>query len=48
MLIAVPSDTTDGLDTAISGHFGHCADFTLVTVADDVIEEVSNHLNSTQ
>ncbi|MEN8148618.1 MAG: NifB/NifX family molybdenum-iron cluster-binding protein [Planctomycetota bacterium] len=41
MLIAVPSDTTDGLDSAISEHFGHCAAFTLVTVTDDAIGEVS-------
>ena len=41
MLIAVPSDTTDGLDSAISDHFGHCAAFTLVTLADDAIGEVS-------
>jgi FKBP-type peptidyl-prolyl cis-trans isomerase 2/predicted Fe-Mo cluster-binding NifX family protein len=41
MLIAVPSDTTDGLDSAISDHFGHCAAFTLVTLTDDAIGEVS-------
>ena len=41
MLIAVPSDTTDGLDAAISEHFGHCAAFTLVTVTDDAVGEVS-------
>jgi FKBP-type peptidyl-prolyl cis-trans isomerase 2/predicted Fe-Mo cluster-binding NifX family protein len=41
MLIAVPSDTTDGLDSTISEHFGHCAAFTLVTVTDDAIGEVS-------
>ena len=46
MLIAVPSDTTDGLDAAISGHFGHCAAFTLVTVADDSIGEISILENS--
>jgi len=40
MLIAVPSDTSDGLDAAISEHFGHCAVFTLVTVDDDVIGDV--------
>ena len=40
MLIAIPSDTTDGLDAAISEHFGHCAAFTLVTVDADVIGEV--------
>ena len=41
MLIAIPSDTTDGLDSAVSEHFGHCAAFTLVTVADDAIGEVT-------
>jgi FKBP-type peptidyl-prolyl cis-trans isomerase 2/predicted Fe-Mo cluster-binding NifX family protein len=41
MLIAIPSDTTDGLDSAVSEHFGHCAAFTLVTVTDDTIGEVS-------
>ena len=46
MLIAVPSDTTDGLEAAISEHFGHCAAFTLVTVADDTIGEVSILENS--
>ena len=46
MLIAVPSDTIDGLDSAISEHFGHCAAFTLVTVADDAIGEVSIVENS--
>ena len=40
MLIAIPSDTTDGLDAAISEHFGHCAAFTLVTVDDGVIGEI--------
>jgi len=46
MLIAIPSDTTDGLDSAISEHFGHCAAFTLVSVADDAIGEVSILENS--
>ena len=41
MLIAVPADTTDGLDSAVSEHFGHCAAFTLVTVTDNAIGEVS-------
>ena len=40
MLIAIPSDTTDGLDSTVSEHFGHCAAFTLVTVADEAIGEV--------
>jgi len=46
MLIAVPSDTTDGLDATISEHFGHCTAFTLVAVADDAIGEVSILENS--
>ena len=46
MLIAVPSDTTEGLEAAISEHFGHCAAFTLVDVADDTIGEVSILENS--
>jgi FKBP-type peptidyl-prolyl cis-trans isomerase 2/predicted Fe-Mo cluster-binding NifX family protein len=41
MLIAVPSDSTDGLDAAISEHFGHCAAFTVITVKNDSIGEVS-------
>ncbi len=41
MLIAVPSDSTDGLDAAISEHFGHCAAFTIITVKNDSIGEVS-------
>ncbi len=46
MLIAIPSDTNDGLDAAISEHFGHCAAFTLVDVTDDAIGEVSILENS--
>jgi FKBP-type peptidyl-prolyl cis-trans isomerase 2/predicted Fe-Mo cluster-binding NifX family protein len=46
MLIAVPSDSADGLDAAISEHFGHCAAFTLVTIEDDVIGEVGVLENS--
>lgn len=40
MLIAVPSDTTDGLEATISEHFGHCAAFTLVAVDDGAIGDV--------
>jgi len=46
MLIAVPSDTTDGLDARISDHFGHCAAFTLIDVTEDAIKEVSVLENS--
>jgi FKBP-type peptidyl-prolyl cis-trans isomerase 2/predicted Fe-Mo cluster-binding NifX family protein len=41
VLIAVPSDTTDGLDAVISEHFGHCAAFTLVAVDDGAIGDVT-------
>lgn len=41
MLIAIPSDNTDGLEAAISEHFGHCAAFTLVAVNDGSIGDVS-------
>ena len=41
MLIAVPSDTADGLEATISEHFGHCTAFTIVTVENDSIGEVS-------
>lgn len=46
MLIAVPSDRTNGLEAAISEHFGHCRAFTLVAVTDDTIGEVSIVENS--
>ena len=46
MLIAIPSDTADGLDAVISDHFGHCAAFTLVDVTDGGIGEVSILENS--
>ncbi len=46
MLVAIPSDTTDGLDARIAEHFGHCAAFTLVDVADNGIGEVSIIENS--
>jgi len=41
MLIAVPSDSKAGLDAVISGHFGHCAAFTIVSIENDSIGEVS-------
>jgi FKBP-type peptidyl-prolyl cis-trans isomerase 2/predicted Fe-Mo cluster-binding NifX family protein len=40
VLIAIPSDTSDGLEATISEHFGHCAAFTLVTVVDGAIGRV--------
>ncbi len=46
MLIAVPSDAPGGLDSIISEHFGHCGAFTIVSVADGEIGEVSILENS--
>lgn len=46
MLIAVPCDGSGGLDDPISEHFGHCAAFTLVSVEDGEIGEVSVVENS--
>jgi predicted Fe-Mo cluster-binding NifX family protein len=47
MLIAVPSDTSEGLDSTISEHFGHCGAFTLVHVENNEIGEVSIVENAT-
>ena len=41
MLIAIPSDTSAGLESTISEHFGHCGAFTIVAVEDGEIGEVS-------
>jgi FKBP-type peptidyl-prolyl cis-trans isomerase 2/predicted Fe-Mo cluster-binding NifX family protein len=41
MLIAVPSDSSEGLDSAIAEHFGHCGAFTLVEVSGGEIGEVT-------
>lgn len=40
-IIAVPSQFPGGLDALMSAHFGHCEVFTLVTVSDGDIVEVS-------
>jgi len=41
MLIAIPSDSSEGLDSTISEHFGHCGAFTLVEISDSGIGEVT-------
>ena len=46
MLVAIPSDTTNGLEATISEHFGHCAAFTLVQVDDGEVGEVSTLQNT--
>ena len=39
--IAVPSMNPGGLESARSGHFGHCDVFTLVHVENGEIQEIS-------
>lgn len=46
MLIAVPSESADGLQAYRSGHFGHAAYFTLVTIEDGKITNVSSAKNA--
>jgi len=41
MLIAIPSDEPGGLDAGISEHFGHCAAFTLVSIEDGEIFDIT-------
>lgn len=41
MLIAIPSDTSAGLESPISEHFGHCGAFTIVAIEDGEIGEIS-------
>jgi predicted Fe-Mo cluster-binding NifX family protein len=38
--IAVPSEAPGGLDAQRAGHFGRCACFTLVDVADGAVTEI--------
>jgi predicted Fe-Mo cluster-binding NifX family protein len=40
-LIAVPSETPGGLESGVGAHFGHCDLYTLVSVQDGAIQEVS-------
>ena len=41
MVIAVPSEHPGGLNAGIGAHFGHCDLYTLVSVEDDAIGDVS-------
>jgi len=41
LLIAVPSENPGGLEASIGAHFGHCDMYTLVSVEEGVIGEVS-------
>ncbi|THB63974.1 MAG: dinitrogenase iron-molybdenum cofactor biosynthesis protein [Gammaproteobacteria bacterium] len=38
-IIAIPAASDEGLQSKISGHFGHCQQYTLVTVEDGAITE---------
>jgi len=40
-IIAVPSQLPGGMDAPMSAHFGHCDVFTLVTICDGEVTEVS-------
>ncbi len=40
-IVAFPSDNPGGLDARLSGHFGHCDVFTLVTLSDQHPPEVA-------
>ncbi len=41
ILIAVPSVNPGGLDSDMSGHFGHCDIFTLINIEEGKIDNVS-------
>ena len=45
LIVAIPSVAPGGLEAEVSGHFGHCDVFTLVTIEDGKIGEVSLHQN---
>jgi predicted Fe-Mo cluster-binding NifX family protein len=40
-IVAVPSNEPGGLEAELAGHFGHCAIFTLVTIEDGRVGDVS-------
>lgn len=39
-LVAIPSTQPGGLDASVDAHFGHCAIYTLVRIADGAVQEV--------
>lgn len=45
MLLAIPSESDTGLSSVRSGHFGHSAYFTLVTIEDGEIKDVKSVKN---
>jgi len=40
MVVAFPSDAPGGLSASLSGHFGHCDCFTLITMGENGVGEV--------
>ena len=40
-IVAIPSTGPEGLEAGIDAHFGHCAMYTLVEVADGAVKNVS-------
>ncbi len=44
-IVAIPSVAPGGLEAEVSGHFGHCDVFTLVTLEGGKIGEVELHAN---
>ena len=40
IIVAVPTSSPGGLESQMSGHFGHCDVFTLVTINDGKIQNV--------
>lgn len=45
MKLAVPSENANGLQSIRSGHFGHCAYFTMVEIEDGEIKSVESVKN---
>jgi predicted Fe-Mo cluster-binding NifX family protein len=43
--IAVTADIDNGLDSPVSGHFGHCGAFIVATVRDGEIAQVESVIN---
>lgn len=46
MRLAIPSESDAGLDSTRSGHFGHCAYFTIVTIEGGKVEKVESVKNA--
>lgn len=40
-IVAIPSALPGGLDASVDAHFGHCAIYTLVTIENNEVKEVS-------